>query len=80
MATHETHTAINRETHVRVLEYVRDAHAQPVDVTLTPSEVADALDCPVTSAQSALYRLHTRLEWLSDAGGGQYRVAGSREA
>ena len=80
MATHETHTAIDHETHIRVLEYLRDAHAHPGSVTLTPSEVADALDCPVTSAQTALYRLHTRLEWLDDAGAGQYRVAGSREA
>jgi hypothetical protein len=80
MATHDPHPAIDHDTYYRILEYLGDARAHPGTVTLTPEEVAAALDCPSVDAQSALYRLHTRLEWLSDAGAGQYRVDGRGDA
>jgi len=74
MATQETHPAIDHDTYHEILEYLRDAAADPGTTTVTPNEVADALDVSATEAQSALYALHKRLEWLSDAGAGQYRV------
>jgi hypothetical protein len=77
MATHDPHPAIDHDTYHEILEYLQDAHAHPGPITVTPVEVAAALDVSATDTQSALYALHTRLEWLSDAGGGRYRVDGT---
>lgn len=80
MATRETTPAIEPETYHRITSYLRDALAHPGPITLSPMEVAEAVDCTATDAHDALFAIHKQHVWLEDAGHGLYQIMDGVEA